>query len=81
MRTDFHPADAGDIEHSEHAERRDGYPYPTVRRSGLDVLLIGIVTVAASLAGAAGGQFLLHPGVFFPGFFVSIGIFLASVRG
>jgi hypothetical protein len=44
------------------------------------VLLIGIVTVAASLAGAASGEFPLHPGVFFPGFFLAIAIFLAFKR-
>lgn len=56
------------------------YPYPTVRRSGLDVLLIGLVTIAAALVGWSSGQFPLHPGIFFPGFIAAIAIFLAFKR-
>src|SRR4051794_21669825 len=56
------------------------YTYPTVRRSGLNVLLTGLTTIAATLAGAASGEYPIHPGVFFPGFIVSIAVFLAFKR-
>jgi hypothetical protein len=56
------------------------YAYPTVRRTGLDVLLIGLTPIPASLAGAASGDYPINPGVFFPGFIISITAFLALKR-
>jgi hypothetical protein len=44
------------------------------------VLLTGLTTIAATLAGAASGEYPIHPGVFFPGFIVSIAVFLAFKR-